>query len=365
MKLLKAVALILLQGMYATYAQQPSFVDIHYFYGNIARHNNDIAHLITGHPEGLIAGWNKKTTGKNSWEHWYNYPDYGVSFSYQDLKNNALGENYALYAHYNFYFLNRNLVARIGQGIAYTTRPYNKTENFRNIAFGSQFMSSTYALLEYKREKLIGRWGVHAGLALIHYSNANIKAPNTSINSITIQAGVNYSLGGEIPARLYKKNMVREKFTEPVRYNIVFRTGINESDIVGSGQFPFYIFSFYADKRLNQKSALQLGTDTFFSTFLKEYIRYRSTALLEDDDITGDEDYKRTGLFVGHELFVNKLSLETQIGYYLYYPVDFEGRTYFRAGLKRYIGNNFFAALTLKSHGAKAEAVELGVGIRL
>jgi len=155
-----------------------------------------------------------------------------------------------------------------------------------------------------------------------------------------------------------------EKFTQPIKYNLVFRGGVNESDVVGSGQFPFYILSGYADKRINVKSALQLGTDVFFSNFLKELIYYKSVSFPEEN-VSGDEDYKRVGIFVGHELFINKTSLETQLGYYVYYPFDFEGRVYSRIGLKRYISEKCFGALTLKTHGAKAEAVEVGVGIRL
>ena len=340
-----------------------TFMDISYFYGNIARHNDDVAHLITGHPEGIIIGWNKKTYGFNAWEQQYNYPDYGLSFSYQNLKNESLGQNYALYAHYNFYFLKRHLMLRIGQGLAYTTDPYDKEENFRNIAFGSRFMSSTYLMLNYKKENIIDRFGLQAGFSLLHYSNANVKAPNTSINSIVFNVGVNYRL--EDTPENYRKTTVKEKFTEPFKYNMVFRTGINESDIVNSGQYPFYIFSFYADKRLGRNSAVHLGTEVFFSNFLKEFIRYRSTAMLAGDTIQGDEDYKRAGIFAGHELFINKLSVITQLGYYIYYPVDFEGRTYLRVGLKRYFGEKIFGALTLKSHAAKAEAVEFGIGIRL
>ena len=108
----------------------------------------------------------------------------------------------------------------------------------------------------------------------------------------------------------------------------------------------------------------QLGVDVFFSNFLKELIYYQSVSFPELD-VTGDEDYKRVGLFAGHELFINKMSIETQFGYYVYYPFDFEGRTYIRIGLKRYFGNKFFGAMTLKSHGAKAEAVEFGIGVRL
>lgn len=341
-----------------------SYIDLSYFKGNIALHNNDILHLIKGRPEGYILSWNKKTYGFNAWEQRYNYPDYGVSFAYQNLKNDVLGEVSALFAHYNFYFLKRKLMLRIGQGLAFTTNPYDKANNFRNIAFGSKLMSSTYIMLNYKKERLIDRFGLQAGLSLIHYSNANVKAPNTSINSVTFNLGVTYNLDEEPLAYQNSLDDNDNKFTQPIKYNMAFRSGVNESDVVGSGQFPFYIFSGYADKRLNRKSAVQLGTDVFFSNFLKELIYYKSVAFPEEN-VTGDEDFKRIGVFAGHELFINKTSVITQLGYYLYYPFDFEGRTYMRIGLKRYINNKWFGALTLKAHGAKAEAVEFGIGVRL
>ncbi|NNK81579.1 MAG: acyloxyacyl hydrolase [Flavobacteriaceae bacterium] len=338
-----------------------SYFDINYFKGNIALHNNDILHLIQGHPEGVILGWNKKTFGEHAWESRFNYPDYGVSFSYQNLKNEVLGNNYALYGHYNFYFFKRNLMFRIGQGIAFTTNPYHPEDNHKNIAFGSRYMSSTYVMINYKKERLINKFGLQAGLSLIHYSNANVKAPNTSINSLTFNVGVNYNFDDNTQEFI---THLKEKFTEPIKYNLVFRSGVNESDVVGSGQYAFYIFSAYADKRFNHKSAFQLGTDVFFSNFLKELIYYSSVAF-PSRDIDPETDYKRIGLFAGHELFINKLSVVTQIGYYVYYPFDFEGRTYQRIGLKRYFGDKWFVALTLKAHAAKAEAVEIGIGVRL
>ncbi|RSK39912.1 acyloxyacyl hydrolase [Mangrovimonas spongiae] len=353
--------------LYACYAfaqekLTTSTFDVNYFKGNIALHNNDILHLIKGHPEGFILSWNKKTFGHQDWEQRYNYPDYGVSFAYQNLKNDVLGNNYSLYAHYNFYFLKRHVMLRVGQGLAYASNPYDKVENHKNIAFGSRLLSSTYLMLNYKKERLFNKFGLQAGLSLIHYSNANVKAPNTSVNSLTLNVGLTYNLEDEEPEYVY--NIKKEKFTEPIKLNVVLRGGINESDFVGSGQYPFFVVSAYADKRLGHVSAVQLGADVFFSEFLKELIYYQSVAYPEEN-VSGDEDWKRVGIFAGHELFINKMSVVTQLGYYVYYPYDFEGRTYLRIGLKRYFGKKLFGALTLKSHGAKAEAVELGVGIRL
>lgn len=359
------VGVFFLMGSFLFSQEDPgvSNIDVSYFYGTILEHNSDISHLITDHPTGLILSYNKKTYGFQPWESRYNYPDWGFSFIYQDMKNQYLGENYSIYAHYNFYFLKRNLNFRIGQGIAYTTNPYDKNTNYMNGAYGSDLMSTTYIMLNYKKENVFKGLGFQAGVSIIHYSNANVKAPNNSTNSFVFNVGVNYLLDyKEEPD--FQPVTESKKFTEKIKYNLAFRTGINESDVIGLGQSPFYNFSFYADKRLNRKSALQVGTDVFFANFLKELIYYYSVAYPERD-VDADTDYKRLGVFVGHELFINKLSVIAQLGYYVYYPYDFEGRVYNRIGLKRYFGNQFFAAITLKSHGAKAEAVEFGVGVRL
>ena len=336
--------------------------DLNYFKGYIPLHNNDILGLIQGQPEGFILSYNKKTFGKEEWEQRYNYPDYGASLIYQNLKNDILGSPIGVYGHYNFYFLKRQLVLRIGQGIAYTSNPYDKIENSKNIAFGSHLLSSTYVMLNYKRERIFDLFGFQAGISFVHYSNANIKAPNTSVNTLALNMGLTYDIDKEQPE--YVDSLIDEKFEEPLKYNFVFRTGINQSDVLGTSQHAFYIFSAYTDKRLSRKSAVQFGTEVFFSNFLKEQIAFDASAQFTEG-ITGDEDYKRLGVFVGHELFVNRFSVLTQLGYYAYYPFEFENRVYLRAGLKRYFGDKWFGALTLKSHGAKAEALEFGVGVRL
>lgn len=338
-------------------------IDATQFYGSILLHNTDISHLIKAHPAGLILSYNRKTYGTEEWQERYNYPDLGYSFIFQDMNNSTLGKNYSAYAHYNFYFFKRNLQFRIGQGIAYTTNPYDKETNFRNNAYGSDFMSSTYVMFNYHKENIFKGLGVKAGVAIIHYSNANFRSPNTSTNTFSLNAGLTYDLDGgkEIEYKTIEDN---KDYKEPVHYNLVFRGGLNESDVINLGQYPFYILSGYADKRIGRKSALQFGTDIFFSKFLKELIKYQSVAFPELD-VNADDDYKRVGLFVGHELFINKMSFVAQLGYYVYYPFDFEGEVYNRIGLKRYFSDKIFGSITLKSHGAKAEAVEFGIGIRL
>ena len=338
-------------------------LDLSQFNGSVLLHHPDISHLITAHPSGFIAGINRKRFGDEDWEAHFGYPDSGFTFIYQDMRNPTLGQNFGLYAHYNFYLFKRNFQFRIGQGIAYNTNPYNQNTNFRNNAYGSHLLSSTMLLLNYHRENLLSRLGFKIGLSLIHYSNANFKAPNTSTNTAALNFGLTYDLKNDLKIN-FKEPEQGEKVAEPICYNIAVRGGLNESDEVNSGRYGFFVFSAYADKRLGRKSAIQLGADVFFSNFLKELIRFQSTSFPEMN-VASDTDFKRVGLFLGHELFINKLSLVTQLGYYVYYPFDFEGRLYNRIGLKRYFGKKWFASATLKSHGAAAEALEFGLGIRL
>ena len=102
-------------GAYAQGLFEDTYLEASVFQGNIFKHTNDVSHLITGHPQGVLLSLNQKTYGDKEWHSTYNYPDYGVSFQYQDFKNQYLGEAYALALHYNFYFLKRNLMFRISQ----------------------------------------------------------------------------------------------------------------------------------------------------------------------------------------------------------------------------------------------------------
>jgi len=340
---------------------KPYSLDLNYFYGNIAEHSKDIAHLITGHPTGIIASYNRKTYGLNEWERRYNYPDWGFSFIYQDLDNEFLGETYGVFGHYSFYFLKRKMFFRVGQGIGYATSPFDILTNKKNVAFGSKILSATYLQLNYK-QKFFNTISLQAGLSIVHYSNGNVRAPNTSTNTIAANIGLVYSPKNQVIPEFIADKKV--KYTEPLRFNFALRGGINQSDRLGLGTHPFYIASVFADKRINRKSTLQLGAEVFFSEFLKEQIRFESIAF-PGFGTTGDEDWKRVGIFLGHELRFGRMALVTQLGYYVYYPYDFEGRVYARVGLKRYFGKHFFGVVTVKAHGAKAEAVEFGIGYRL
>lgn len=342
-------------------AQDNATFEANIFRGNALPHDNTLHHLTTGIPKGFILSWNKHTNGEKAWQARYNYPDIGLSVVYQDFDNSLLGSIASLNGHYNFYFFKRHLLFRVGQGIGWSSRPFDRETNPKNIAISTHLTSSTYLMFNYKKRKLLDNIGFQTGLTFTHSSLGSMKAPNKGINSLLFNFGLFYDLSEN------KRDLIpleEKKFIDKqLSYNFVLRSGINEYDVVGSGQFPFFVFSGYLGKKLSHVSGLQLGADLFLSYFLKERIEYE--ALLEESGTDPDTDFKRASMFVGHELYINKLSVVSQIGYYFYYPFDFAERYYFRIGMKYYFGKRIFGTLTLKSHAADAEALEFGLGIRL
>ena len=306
-----------------------------------------------------------KTYGNEEWQSAYNYPDYGGYFLYQDFNSHPLGTCYSAGAFYNFYFLKRHLQLKLSQGLAYATNPYDKVDNSKNKAFGTRLLDNTNIGLGYDNQTFFKNIGFHAGVLFSHYSNGRLKSPNSGVNTYFLNLGVNYNLEPEKKRSiLFDSTKTTKSFRQPVKYNFVIRSGFNESTIIRSGQRPFYHLGFYADKRFSRKSALQVGTELFLTNSLKEYIKYYSEAYPEEH-LNPNTDYKRVGVFVGHELFVNRISLEVQLGYYVYQPLKKDLALYDRVGVKYYISNKIFASYTIKTHLFLAEALEFGIGVRL
>ncbi|MEE9348444.1 MAG: acyloxyacyl hydrolase [Flavobacteriaceae bacterium] len=350
-----------------TYAQQKSYLDIESFYGIVIEHDKSLKTAIQGNPYGLIMGYNiKKNTASKDWLSYYNYPDIGFSALYQNTNSTILGEMYGVYSHYNFYLNDRNalnkLQLRVALGLGYITNPYDELTNPNNFTLSSKLSGSSYLKLNYHRDFYKGKIGIQAGVSLIHFSNAAFKNPNLGINTIAATIGVNYNLHEEKLTYPIPRKVILEE--NPLRYSLVFRAGFNESKIPNSGQFPFYVFTFLSEKKLNYKSTINIGADYFKSGFLNNYLQ--DVKELE----TGNPDsshYKtdRIGIFVGHDWHINKLDLITQIGYTVYEPNRYVSSIYERIGIKHRFNDHLYSTLTLKLNLFRAEGLEFGIGYRL
>jgi Lipid A 3-O-deacylase (PagL) len=360
----KIVLLILLSALPVlaqTNDASPYFIDANYYYGSLLVQNKNVAQLNRNQPEGLILSFNIKTDGEKLWHHEYGYPDWGLSLGYQNFKSDVLGQNISAYGHFNFYFFSRKLQLRVAQGVGINTAPFDLETNFKNNAYGSRVLASSYLMVNYQQKNIYKGFGLQAGLSFVHHSNGSFRAPNSGTNLFAINLGIRYDFDAKEP--VYKPLEEKVDFNEPIRYNIFVRGGINEGDIVGLGQHPFLVLGGFADKRISYKSTFQLGAEIFFSKFLEKELEYRSIAFFDEE--LADTDYKRAAVFCGYELRISRFAVPIQLGYYFYWPSKYESPVYERIGVKYYFTESLYGTATVKAHGANAEAIEFGVGIRL
>ncbi len=301
----------------------------------------------------FILGFNKQTFGAEEWERTYNYPSYGLSLLYQKNRQKQVGDVYALMLHYTHYFLKRKLSMKIADGLAFCTNPFDALDNQQNLFITSTFSNGFLFSLQWKEENLWQGLGWQCGLSFTHYSNGKVKLENRGLNTWFGHIGLSYAFGQK-PKEFIAEG-VEAELDKRLHYNLVARGGVNENRS-RTGYDKLYTISFYADKRLSKKSRIQLGLDYFASDFLKHELMASGR---------GNYSSKRVGLFIGHDLVFDKLSIPVQLGCYVYNPTHYKKAIYERVGANYLFSKHLFMSLAVKVHLGSAEALECGLGLRL
>lgn len=348
----------------AAYAQQSAKYSYslggEVFEGFILRHHEYLGHLILDRPTGFSFSLWKHTNGNKEWEANYNYPDIAFSISYYDLKNDAhLGKVITASTGMAFHLLGKapiknDLQFFIGLGLAYSTNPYDQATNNLNNVISTPITYNGNFRLSYWHQ--MGRLGLGTSLKLTHFSNGSLKQPNNGLNMVTANLEARYRLSGEESE--YKEAVESKEINKGIRWGGMVHMGWAEAPPIGTGSRPVYNLSVMGQKRVSLKSQLDFGIEGFANTAIKQEIENGPPF---DGEVP---DYKRVGVFFGHELLVNNLTLVTQLGFYAYKPYYPKERVYMRIGLHYYINDHLYAGLTLKTHYAVAEVIEYGLGYR-
>jgi hypothetical protein len=337
-------------------------VQIDGFYGWAIEHDKKLENAIDGNPFGILVQFNYYNSKNTEFNKLYNNPNRGFSFIYEDFNSDVLGEALGIYRHYNYNLnskVKNSLTLTTAFGLGYVTEKYHIINNPLNLAQGSNLVASAYLKLNYFKTTLKNKLKFNAGLSLIHFSNISFKSPNLGINSVAINAGFNYEIEPKKIEITKEKNTLRQ--AEKLNYNLVLRTGFNESKEINTGLYSFYNATFYGLKRINNYSSLTVGVEYLDSKFLKNYIEFSNNEEGTNFDIKKN---KRIGVFIGHELSQNNFSFISQIGYYAYAPFTYVSNVYERFGFKYNFGKHIFSEITMKVNLFRAEALEFGLGYR-
>ncbi len=336
-------------------------IELDFFYGKLIEHDKKLKSAIQEDPFGFLISWNYIKNQPSEYNEMYNYPERGYSFLYENFNSSVLGEVYAGYRHYTYNLSpqkKNQLKLTTGFGIGYATEKYDEVSNNFNQAIGSNLLASAYVKLNYLQLFIDNKLSVNSGLSLIHFSNIGLKNPNLGINTIALNIGVKYDLQ---ESDLIKQENDINSIDSKINYNLILRSGVNESLIIDSGLFPFFTATFYGSKKLNNYSAITAGLDFFNSRFLKQHIIHLNQ---NESGNYSENEYNRGGIFIGHELTQNNFSFISQIGYTFYSPVPYVSNIYERFGFKYKLSNHLFSEVTMKVNLFRAEALEIGIGYK-
>ncbi|MFO7614149.1 MAG: acyloxyacyl hydrolase [Bacteroidales bacterium] len=310
----------------------------------------------------------KATYGHTRWEYMYNYPFIGVSYWYSDLgRTRPLGSAHALFPYINFPLLRSrdfNIYFRLGVGLGYLTRRYDRYDNYENLAIGSHINGAVNLLFE-ARWRLGDRFMASAGLSLMHFSNGAIRQPNYGLNMPGINLALAYRLSCENPYLRQKlmPELVPFEFDGKKFLQVDLNAGLGVKDMqstLGVGN-RYIIAVAYGNMTwpVGFKSRLGFGVDLSYDGSDEKVLELKGI----------DPEYRinlvKTGLTVAYELSFSRMAIMLNMGSYVTGLDKSDGYVYEKLALRVGITEQLYASLTLKAHYAKADYLTLGIGYRL
>lgn len=308
--------------------------------------------LFAGPVSFLNARLGLKTRGQKEWQRVYNYPEIGIGLSRNYLTSKSLGNPTAVYSFIYLPLLpDSKLKLNLGThlGFAWGFNPYNE-QNKINIAIRSK--CSAYFSLNLNASIKIGQnFDILFAAGGYHYSNGNMKKPNKGINMLGAETGLRYSLPKS-------DTELNTESVEPIVKSssvMVFTSWSVKYEATYSRQYSAGTFSTGFYHTISHKSRLSTGIDLF----------YDEGTLYFTDKENLPKNTLAVGLFGGHELTFNQLSIVAQLGIYLRNPSPNDPFYYERLGLRYIIAKRIIPSLTLKAHEFKVDFIEWGLGFVL
>ena len=342
------------------YSQNDQFskgIKTHFHYGFVIPHHGYMAHLTKGHTKAVEFNFYKLTNGDNDWERTYRYPKTGFSTIIIDLANKEnFGTAVGLYPFVDFPLNERKIKwhLKFGYGLGFIEKNFNRESNYKNLAIGSKLN----ILIQFNNQfemKINDHLNTSLGFSFTHFSNGSFKIPNLGINIPALNAGVAYHFG-ELQSMNTSDITNREKkWNKYVLGNI----GFKEIAPIEGPKYPIASLSYNSLRNITNKSSVGVGADLFYNSSL--------TKQMEKDSVSTDGGLNnvRAGLAFIYSMDVGKISYQLHMGAYPYTKFKGQGYLYHRIVSRYMVNDHAFLNLSLKTHFAVADFIELGVGYKL
>jgi hypothetical protein len=324
-------------------------------YGFLIAHRSIMSHIPNEFCKSLEYSLVFQTKGSKSWHKSLNYPKFGLSTLVSSAGNKELiGNFFGTYSFLQFSFFKakkNQLFGKIGTGIGYAQKVFDQKENPKNNVLSTHFNALINFGLFYQRN--FKNSYLNFGLDLTHLSNGASKMPNLGINVSYLSLAIGYNFK-KSESKLDTLNI--KKPNKSWNYLILGIGSFKEAYPTGEKKYPVVAGAFLANKIFSHKVGYETGFDLMYRPSINAYkpVVYKS-----------QESMFQLGFYNGYIMTLDKLQIIVGLGFYLRDEYNADDFIYNRVGFRYHFSEKLFANLTLKSHWARADYVEYGIGFKL
>ena len=308
-------------------------ISVKYHLGFILSHRENMIHLVKDRVKGFDLNLDKQTSGKQGWHGSFNRPSPGIGLLHFDLGNpEQLGSGTALYGYLDMPLIKREKFVwhyRWSTGIGLISKPFNRTDNYKNIAIGSKLNMFAGILIE-ARIKIAKRTWITSGFSFSHFSNAAVTVPNLGINIPGLKIGLHHQIG-DYKIRL-KKDTVADTDRD-IHFLVYAAPGIRKIHPAGGRSYAVGHAFVETAKFVDNRRKLGLGLDVFYDDSNIE-VHNRDTSRVPIEKMS---HFIKFGIHLSHELVFGRYSALVQMGVYLLNNVESDGPIYHRLTNRFYI----------------------------
>lgn len=342
-----------------TTGKQSYYLSARHKRGFLAAHRGVMGHLPKEPAVGVEISLYKKFSDDKKWSKPYRYPYAGVTLYGSTVGNNAiLGQAFGVYGFIEFP-MNRGerhqLTGKVSTGLGYMTKVFDQETNPKNVAISTHF-NALICLGIQGRVRLADRHHLLYGLDLTHLSNGSYRVPNLGLNMPYLSLGYEYKIKEKdftLPEDIPQIAARRYPFFGNWKLNLQAILSTKQVFPTGEKNYPVYAFAVTGRKIFRTKVGMETTFDIMSKQAIFGYKRYipktQWTVL-------------QLGVYVGYVLPLDHFQFVVGMGRYVKNRYDPDGWFYHRVGMRYQFNNGITANLVLKSHWAKADYIEWGVG---
>lgn len=311
-----------------------------------------MGHLAQEHAFAGELTYMKQARGTKSWHQAYHMPVYGASLFYGSVGNTELLGHYIGGYGFISYPLWRykayTLYWKMGAGLGYGTKVYDQDTNPLSVPISTHFnamvvLGSESRFLIKKRHEIV------VGIDMTHFSNGATKVPNLGINLPYLSLGYGY----RISTKADTQQIIHQAFQKSWEFGVIGVLSAKEVFPIGRGKYPIYAGSLLARRYFRPTAGAELSFDVISKQAIMAYHK---------DVPKTQADIIQLGAFLGYILPMNRFHVLIGMGVYVRDLFSPEDQVYHRVGMRYVLRNGINFNLVLKTHWARADYIEYGIG---